>query len=174
MYYVFLCVQSYPFAFSAAFPAERHRFQPGERLARFDARNVISFIFWRLFLARRICADDSDVVYLMVSARIAGTCAVNILLIDLSVAVLIVRRGRMHTFLSFFNSSLVERQHRLRGNIAYGRDVWQGPCYESIFDLSFDNNGAGYIIISFGAAEKESRSGICDEDSIRVRQGPTS
>jgi hypothetical protein len=114
-----------------------------------------------------MCADDSDVVYLTVSARIAGTCAVNILLIDLSVAVLTVRRGRMHIFLSFFNSSLVERQHRLRGNIAYGRDVWQGPCYGSTFDLSFDNNGAGYIIISFGAAEKESRSGICDIDSIK-------
>jgi len=90
-----------------------------------DSTRVMLFLF--IFLApvfgAQMCAVDSDIVYLILSARIAGTCAVNILLIDLSVAVLIVRRGRMHTFLSFFNSSLVERQHRLRGNIVYGRDV---------------------------------------------------
>ena len=78
-------------------------------MARFDARNVISFYILALVFGAQMCANDSDVVYLTVSARIAGTCAVNISPIDLSVAVLTVRRGRMHIFLSFFDSSLAER-----------------------------------------------------------------
>ena len=39
------------------------------------------FIFLALVFGAQMCADDSDVVYLTLSARIAGTCAVNILLI---------------------------------------------------------------------------------------------
>ena len=48
-----------------------------------DSTRVMLFLF--IFLApvfgAQMCAVDSDIVYLILSARIAGTCAVNILLI---------------------------------------------------------------------------------------------
>ena len=134
-------------------------------MARFDARNVISFhifgaCFWRADVRGRFghclfntfCPNRGDVCgkyfCLFAFCRSAYSTA------------------RPYAHLSFFLQQFarratapIARQHCLRPR-CLARAMLR-------IDLSFDNNGAGYIIISFGAAEKESRSGICDIDSIK-------
>ena len=162
MFYIFLCVQSYPFCIFSRFPRRTTPVSTGCSAGRDSTRVMLFFfIFWRADVRGRFgrcllngfCPNRGDV---------CGKYFAYLL----SVAVLTVRRGRMHIFLSSTvrsSSDSTDCAATLLTAAMFGK----GHVTDQ-----FPIDGAGRV--TFIWCGRESRSGICDEDSIRVHQGSTS